>query len=112
MPTLIAGLRVAGLHDLAAITLHDIARRRRLGDYYDAMSTEQSGGLPLESAVSLFLERFRIPLGGDALVRLVNALGYLDDVAEDDEIPVGKQTLAGWWARRQARLMRVLAHTD
>lgn len=111
MPTLIAGLRVAGMQDLAAITLHDIGRRRQLGDYFDAMSIEQSGGIQLESSVALFLERFRIPLSSDTLVRLVNTLGYLDDVPEED-LPIGKQTLAAWWARRQARLVRVLAHTE
>jgi hypothetical protein len=36
-------------------------------------------------------------------------MGYLDDLEQDDALPVGKGELADWWRKRQARLVRHLA---
>jgi hypothetical protein len=110
-PALIAGLRVAGLKDLMAMKLKDIAERRELRDYLDVMKIDQDAGVSLEDGIPLFMERHRVSPASDTLVRLINALGYLDDVPDDDTLPIGKLELASWWARRQARLVGELTHT-
>jgi hypothetical protein len=39
-------------------------------------------------------------------------MGYLDDVEEDEALPVTRDELAAWWRRRQASVIRNLARTD
>jgi hypothetical protein len=38
----------------------------------------------------------------------LRALGYLDDIVEDEALPVGKKDLTAWWRHRQAKLVREL----
>jgi hypothetical protein len=33
-------------------------------------------------------------------------MGYLDDVAEDDSVPMPRWEIVAWWRSRQARLLR------
>jgi len=78
-------------------------------DYYDLKLIEEQGGLSIEDGIALFLERYGVGPQGEQLRHIVSALGYLDDVEEDDLLPVSKQELAAWWQARQARLVRHLA---
>jgi len=106
------GLKLAGVSDLAAMKLGTIVDGGRLSDYYDLMAIEQEGGVALEDAVPMFLRRYRLSAGCERLIRLVNALGYLQDLPDDEALPVRRRTLTRWWTDRQARLVRTLAHTD
>jgi hypothetical protein len=107
--TRVAGLSVAGLQDLTAMKLKRIVDAGELGDYYDLMTIDQEGGIAVEDAIPLFLERYRLPWGCEAMVRLVNALGYLTHAGDDETVPIRRGTLARWWARRQARVVRALS---
>jgi Nucleotidyl transferase AbiEii toxin, Type IV TA system len=104
----VAGLYVASLRDLAAMKLKVIGDRGEMRDYFDLKLIEEQGGITIENGLLLFLERYGPDPRGPALGHIVRALGYLDDVEEDDGLPVTKQELAAWWRKRQAALVRSL----
>jgi len=108
-PELIAGVPVAGLKDLMATKLKVLAERGELRDYYDVKCIDEHGEVSLEDGVALFLMRYGLSRASDALPHLVRALGYLDDVADDESLPTSKTELAAWWRIRQAKLLRNLA---
>ena len=108
-PTEVAGLRVAALEDLMAMKLKVIGDRGEARDYFDVMSIDENGAVTLEDGIALFLERYELPPTSDALPHLISALGYLDDVEQDDSLPLDKAALARWWQERQPRLVRELS---
>ncbi|HYM45914.1 MAG TPA: nucleotidyl transferase AbiEii/AbiGii toxin family protein [Solirubrobacteraceae bacterium] len=107
-PTVVAGLRVAGRRDLMAMKLKVIGDRGELRDYFDVMRLDQEGSISLEDGIPLFLERYGLSPADEALTHLVRGLGYLDDITEDEALPIGKEDLSAWWRRRQAKLVREL----
>jgi DNA-binding MarR family transcriptional regulator len=108
-PTTVGGLRVAGLKDLMAMKLKVVGDRGELRDYYDIKTIEQQTGLTVEDGLALFTERYDVSSTSDTVRHIVTALGYLDDIEEDDALPIGKDELADWWRTRQARLVRRLS---
>lgn len=108
-PTTVGGLRVAGLKDLMAMKLKVVGDRGELRDYYDIKTIEQQTGLTVEDGLALFTERYDVISTSDTVRHIVTALGYLDDIEEDDALPIDKEALAGWWKTRQARLVRHLS---
>jgi nucleotidyltransferase AbiEii toxin of type IV toxin-antitoxin system len=108
-PGVLAGLRIAGLKDLLAMKLKVVGDRGELRDYYDLRLIEERGGLTIEDGIPLFLERYDVSPQSDTLQHIVRALGYLDDIEEDDALPISKAELAEWWRERQVRLLRHLA---
>jgi DNA-binding MarR family transcriptional regulator len=108
-PTTVGGLRVAGLKDLMAMKLKVVGDRGELRDYYDIKTIEQQTGLTVEDGLALFTERYDVISTSDTVRHIVTALGYLDDIEEDDALPIGKDELADWWRTRQARLVRHLS---
>ncbi len=108
-PSTVAGLPVAGLKDLMAMKLKVVGDRGEMRDYYDIMLIEQRAGLTVEDGLALLLERYALSSTSDSLAHIISALGYLDDLEEDDSIPVDKAELSEWWTNRQRRLLRNLA---
>lgn len=108
-PTEVAGLRVAALEDLMAMKLKVIGDRGEARDYFDVMSIDENGAVTLEDGIALFLERYELAPSSEALPQLISALGYLDDVEQDDSLPIDKPALARWWQERQPRLVRELS---
>lgn len=86
-PTETAGLRVAALEDLMAMKLKVIGDRGEARDYFDVMRIDEHGTVTLEDGIALFLERYGLDSSADALPHLIAALGYLDDVEQDDSLP-------------------------
>jgi hypothetical protein len=107
-PELLADVLVAGMKDLMAMKLKVLAERGELRDYYDVKCIDEHGAVSLEDGVALFLERYGLDRASDALPHLVRALGYLDDVDEDDSLPMSRAQLAAWWRVRQVELVRNL----
>jgi predicted nucleotidyltransferase component of viral defense system len=104
-PTTVGGLRVAGLKDLMAMKLKVVGDRGELRDYYDIKMIEQQTGLTVEDGLALFIERYDASSTSETIRHIVTALGYLDDIEEDDALPISKDELADWWRTRQARLV-------
>jgi hypothetical protein len=108
-PQTVAAINVAGLKDLMAMKLKVVGDRGEMRDYYDIKMIEEWAGLTVEDGIALFLERYKVSAESDTLRHIVGALGYLDDLEQDDALPMGKDELADWWRKRQARLVRHLA---
>jgi len=102
----IAGMRVAGIADLMATKLAAVTGRGELRDYYDLMAIEQRTGRRVEEGLGLFLTRYEpTEPAGQAIGRIVTALGYLDDLDDDDLVPAARQDIAHYWQRRQPALL-------
>ena len=99
-PMEVAGLRVAQLDDLLAMKLKVIGDRGELRDYFDLMTIEQRAGRSVEEGLQLFLARFQPPYPQEALGHIVRGLGYFDEVAPDDQLPVSRQAIVDYWTNR------------
>jgi len=108
-PTEVCGLRVAGLRDLLAMKLKVVRERGELRDYYDIKEIEQRSGLSVEDGLVFFMKRYGVSAQDPAIGQIVQALGYLDDIEADDSLPISKEQLIAWWAKRQPTLVRNLA---
>ncbi len=103
--TVVEGLRVAGIGDILAMKLKVVAGRGELRDYFDIMTIEQQTGRSVEEGLSLFLARYHRDPTPDVINPVIRALGYLDDVDEDDALPATKQTIAAYWKQRQPQIL-------
>lgn len=108
-PLEVAGLRVAGLRDLMAMKLKVVREGGDLRDYYDIKEIEERAGLQVEDGLALFIARYELTPQNPAIAQVVQALGYLDDIEDDQLLPITKQELAAWWVARQPRLVKHLA---
>jgi hypothetical protein len=104
----IAGIMVAGMSDLLAMKLKVVPDRGELRDYCDLMYIETVADRFVEEGLSLFLSRYRPHNPKEALSRIVRALGYFDDVAEDKRLPVSKEVIIEYWVRRQPQIIQAL----
>jgi len=107
-PTLIAGVHVAGIPDIFAMKLKVIADRGELRDYFDLMVIEQQTALTVAEGIGFFLTRYKRNPDNQVLMPVISALGYLDDVDEDDSLPVSKSTIDAYWRKRQPEVARHL----
>lgn len=110
-PTVVEGLRVAGISDLLAIKLKVIGQRGEARDYFDAMMIEQQTDLRAEEGLGLYLARFNVPAeqAAASIDPIVRGLGYFEDVEEDEALPIRLEEIARYWQRRQTD---VIAYTD
>ncbi len=102
----IAGLRIASMRDLVAMKLKVIGDRGELRDYFDLMAIEHAGAGDVEIGLGDYLARYRPRDAASALLHLIEALAYLDDVDEDDLVPASKAEIQSYWNRRQPRVLR------
>ena len=107
-PTEVAGVPVAGIPDIFAMKLKVIADRGELRDYFDLMVIEQQTGLSVAEGIGFFLARYRRNPDNQVLMPVISALGYLDDVDEDDSLPVTKAAIDAYWRKRQPEVARHL----
>jgi hypothetical protein len=105
-PTVVAGLRIAGLQDLMAMKLKVMAERGEMRDYFDVKTIDEAGGVSVEEGVDLYMERYGIAPQSEAIPHLYRAMGDLSDVEIDKAIPISKRSLQKWWSRRQVEVIR------
>lgn len=104
------GLRVASMRDLAATKIKVVGDRGELRDYFDLKVIEERTDLSVESALLDYQARYQTEDQG-TLVHIVRALGYLDDVADDPTLPIGRDQIESYWHHRQPDLFAVLDST-
>ena len=105
-PAVIAGLRVAGLHDLMAMKLKVMAERGEMRDYFDVKAIDEHGAVSVEEGVGLYMRRYGVAPSDEVLLHLYRAMGDLSDVEADDLVPADLENLRRWWSARQARILR------
>jgi hypothetical protein len=104
-----AGILVYSLADIFAMKVKVIGDRGELRDYFDLKRIEEITGRGVEEGIGLYMARYRIPPEHPSIVHIVEALGFLDDVDEDDMLPEDRSTIAAYWKRRQPEISRGLA---
>ncbi|HKG03583.1 MAG TPA: nucleotidyl transferase AbiEii/AbiGii toxin family protein [Conexibacter sp.] len=102
----IAGIPVAAVEDILAMKLKVIGDRGELRDYFDVMAIEQQLGRTAEEGIALYLERFQVPAEHESVRHILRGLGYLDDVDDDELLPVGRAEIERYWWRRQPQVVR------
>jgi nucleotidyltransferase AbiEii toxin of type IV toxin-antitoxin system len=105
-PEVVAGLRVASLHDLMAMKIKVMAERGEMRDYFDLKMIDEKGAISIEEGVELYMRRYGIDPSSDALPHLYRAMGDLSDVEVDDLLPIELVELQQWWSGRQAQVLR------
>jgi hypothetical protein len=105
-PILIAGLRIAGLADLMAMKLKILPQRGELRDYFDLQKIEELTGRTVEEGLGYYIARYRPPDAGNQVMAIIRALGYLDEVDEDELLPIAKSEIASYWRQRQPDVLR------
>jgi hypothetical protein len=103
--TTVAGIAVAGLGDLLATKLKVVGDRGELRDYFDLIVLERDAGRRAEEGLALFLQRYRPATPEAAVLHIVRGLGYFGDVADDPGLPLGREDIEGYWARRQPQIV-------
>lgn len=102
----IGGLRVASMRDLVAMKLRVVGDRGELRDYFDLMAIEGARLGSAEEGLADFLARYRPEDDNAAIIHVVEALGYLDDVDEDELVPASRADVEAYWRRRQPQVLR------
>jgi hypothetical protein len=102
----IAGIPVAAVEDILAMKLKVIGDRGELRDYFDVMAIEQRLGRTAEEGIALYLERFQVPAEHESVRHILRGLGYLDDVDDDELLPVDRGEIERYWRRRQPQVVR------
>ncbi len=105
-PTLIEGLRVAGIPDLLAMKLKVIAQRGELRDYFDLMEIERQTGVTVDVGIAYYLARFQPDDSQTQVSAIILALGGFDDVDEDEQLPVRKVEIERYWRNRQPEVLK------
>lgn len=106
--TTVAGIEVAGLADILAMKVKIIGDRGEMRDYFDLMAIERDTGRTIEEGLALYMARYDVQPEHVTLRHIVDGLGYLDDVQDDDSLPVGRDEIVSYWRSRQAELIRDL----
>lgn len=99
--TTVGGISVASVEDITAMKLKVILDRGELRDYFDLMEIDRREIVPMEEGIALFLARYGIEGDDQRVAMLLRSLGYLDDVADDPALPVTRQEVETFWAKRQ-----------
>lgn len=105
-PQTVAGLGIGSLQDLMAIKVKVLAERGEARDYFDVKTIDESGRIPVEEGIELYLDRYSVDSTSAVLQHLYRALGDLSDVEEDAALPTTTKELQEWWSRRQTRVLR------
>lgn len=103
--TNVGGIRIASMRDLVAMKLKVVGHRGELRDYFDLMAIEQASIGSAEQGLGDYLARYTPKHTTSALTHIVEALGYLDDVDEDELVPAPKSQIASYWQRRQPQII-------
>ena len=105
-PVIVAGLNVAGLHDLMAMKLKVMAERGEMRDYFDVKAIDEAGTVSVEEGVELYMRRYGVEPSSESLFHLYKAMGDLSDVEVDEMLSMDLLALQRWWSARQARVLR------
>jgi hypothetical protein len=107
--TLVGGLRVASVEDLAAMKLKVIVDRGELRDYFDLMVLDSTGTVPVEEGLAHFFARYDPPNPRQYDDLILRALSYTDDVQDDPGLPVERARVTGYWSRRAPAVVAALS---
>jgi hypothetical protein len=106
--TIVAGIRVASVEDILAMKLKVIMDGGEMRDYFDLMEIDR-GAIRVEEGIALLLEKYRPREADRTVAAVVRSLAYLDDVADDPALPVGRGAIQDYWTQRQREVVENLS---
>lgn len=104
----IAGIEVAGIGDILAMKMKVIGDRGELRDYFDVMAIERETGRTAEEGLALYMARYDVGPDHATIRHIIDGLGYFDDVAGDEALPLERDEIVSYWRARQPQLVRNL----
>ncbi len=104
--TTVAGVEVAGIGDILAMKLKVIGDRGELRDYFDVMEIERQAGRTAEEGLGLYMTRWGVGDEHASVRHIVAGLGFFDDVADDEALPLDRDAIVSYWRRRQPEIIR------
>jgi hypothetical protein len=108
-PTIqVAGMRVASVEDLMATKIKVILDRGEMRDYFDLLRIEQKVGLQAEVGIVLAIQKYEPPDKEAFVFSVLTALGGFDDVADDPDLPLGREEIESYWVTRQLEVAQRL----
>lgn len=105
-PNSVEGIQIAGMADLMATKLNAIAGRGEHRDYFDVLAIEEKTGMTVDEGINYFLARYQPEDADNAVSTIITALGYMDDIDEDENVPLSKDDVAAYWRRRQPEVLK------
>jgi len=102
---------IADSIDLLGGKKHAIQSRGRLRDYVDIMVADQGGLVPLDHALMAYLKKFEPPNNDMTIIQTLMALGYLDDLSEDNISGYSKNDVAKYLQKRVQEIKRTHHNT-
>lgn len=99
---------VAAIPDIFAMKLSAVTGRAKLRDYFDLMVIDQQSGYLIEQGISFYLERYHPSVPEQSTMTLIRSLGYLDDVVDDETVPVDRRVVVDFWHSRSVVLAQHL----
>ncbi|HEY7961373.1 MAG TPA: nucleotidyl transferase AbiEii/AbiGii toxin family protein [Solirubrobacteraceae bacterium] len=105
----VAGISVLSLADVFATKVKVVGDRGELRDYFDLKKIEQLTGRGVEEGIGLYMARFGVGPRDGSIPHILQSLGYLDDVDEDEMLPESKAEIEAYWRRRQPEVLRNLS---
>lgn len=109
-PTVVARVQVASVEDILATKLKVIMDRGEMRDHFDLMEIDR-GAMRVEEGIALFLEKHRPRDVDQTVTAVVRSLAYLEDVADDPAVPVGRDAIQDYWTRRQREVVENLSRS-
>ena len=95
---------VASIPDILAMKLNAVTGRAKLRDYFDLMLIDQQTGYPIEQGLVFFLERYHPQVPEQSATVVIRSLAYLDDVVQDETVPVDRQVVVDFWRSRSVEM--------
>ena len=99
---------IVSIPDILAMKLNAVTGRAKLRDYFDLMVIDQQTGYPIEQGLAFFLERYNPQVPEQSATVVIRSLAYLDDVVEDETVPVDRQVVVDFWRRRSVEMAQYL----
>ncbi len=103
---------VVSIPDILAMKLNAVTGRAKLRDYFDLMVIDQQTGYPIEQGLAFFLERYNPQVPEQSATVVIRSLAYLDDVVEDETVPVDRQVVVDFWRRRSVEMAQYLDRNE
>jgi len=113
-PTVLAGLPVGSVRDIAATKYKVIGDRGELREYYDLMCLTEHTDIDPQLGLRMYCERYGVGLEHPSVAHIVIALGSFDDVADDPWLSESDpkatlDTVSSYWRELQPELAGWLA---
>lgn len=98
--TAVGGIRVASIPDILATKLKVLGERGELRDYFDIMFIEDAAGVRVEDGLTWALDKYNPSDRSGFIGHTIRALGHTDDVNDDPSLPVAREVIEAYWAKR------------